>query len=318
MDEAFVRRLAFHVHFAIPARARPRPHLAGCSRRAPVADDVDVEFLGHRFQVAAATSATPRSPARSSPPSEGAPVGDAPSRAGDAARVPEAGKGLRRGRLRAVLPPPRRRGGAGGATPRDPRSRPHDPPAARDPGAERLGLAGADVVFDLPDADWRGGLGGLTVDCYLYDLRENAELRTEEPLLQRSADGSAPHACGRRPGSTAATASRRGAPRRTSRSSRSIACSARSSGSCSRIRRFPRTSCRGRSGPRSRRIPRSSRLRTGSGTSRTSGARSTTAEAVPELRGHARDAARRRPRSRRLAPVVQRVKVEGRHLAELA
>jgi hypothetical protein len=50
-------------------------------------------------------------------------------------------------------------------------------------------LAGADVVFDLPDADWRAGLGGLTVDCYLYDLRENAELRTEEPLLQRSADG---------------------------------------------------------------------------------------------------------------------------------
>ena len=50
-------------------------------------------------------------------------------------------------------------------------------------------LAGADVVFDLPDADWRGSLGKLTVDCYLYDLRENAELRTEEPLLQRSADG---------------------------------------------------------------------------------------------------------------------------------
>ena len=50
-------------------------------------------------------------------------------------------------------------------------------------------LAGADVVFDLPDADWRAGLGKLTVDCYLYDLRENAELRTEEPLLQRSADG---------------------------------------------------------------------------------------------------------------------------------
>jgi hypothetical protein len=50
-------------------------------------------------------------------------------------------------------------------------------------------LAGADVVFDLPDANWRAGLGGLTVDCYLYDLRENAELRTEEPLLQRSTDG---------------------------------------------------------------------------------------------------------------------------------
>ena len=52
-------------------------------------------------------------------------------------------------------------------------------------GAE---LAGADIVFDLPDADWRAGLGQLTVDCYLYDLRENAELRTQEPLVHRSAD----------------------------------------------------------------------------------------------------------------------------------
>jgi hypothetical protein len=52
-------------------------------------------------------------------------------------------------------------------------------------GAE---LAGADIVFDLPDAEWRAGLGQLTVDCYLYDLRENAELRTQEPLVHRSAD----------------------------------------------------------------------------------------------------------------------------------
>ena len=53
------------------------------------------------------------------------------------------------------------------------------------PGSE---LAGADVVFDLPDATWRAGLGQLTVNCYLYDVRENPELRTQEPLLQRSAD----------------------------------------------------------------------------------------------------------------------------------
>lgn len=53
------------------------------------------------------------------------------------------------------------------------------------PGSE---LAGADLVFDLPDATWRGGLGGLTVDLYLYDIRDNPELRTEEPLLQRSPD----------------------------------------------------------------------------------------------------------------------------------
>lgn len=54
------------------------------------------------------------------------------------------------------------------------------------PGSE---LAGAEIVFDLPDATWRTGIGGLTVNCYLYDLRENAELRTVEPLRHRSADG---------------------------------------------------------------------------------------------------------------------------------
>ena len=54
------------------------------------------------------------------------------------------------------------------------------------PGSE---LAGADINFDLPDADWRGSLTALTVNCYLYDVRENAELRTNEPLLQRSLDG---------------------------------------------------------------------------------------------------------------------------------
>jgi hypothetical protein len=50
-------------------------------------------------------------------------------------------------------------------------------------------LASAEVVFDLPDAAWRAHLGELTVNCYLYDIRENAELRTQEPMLQRSGDG---------------------------------------------------------------------------------------------------------------------------------
>jgi hypothetical protein len=54
------------------------------------------------------------------------------------------------------------------------------------PGSE---LAGADISFDLPDADWRAGVNTLTVNCYLYDIRENRELRTTEPLLQRSPDG---------------------------------------------------------------------------------------------------------------------------------
>ncbi|WP_373498595.1 DUF4255 domain-containing protein [Desulfococcus sp.] len=50
-------------------------------------------------------------------------------------------------------------------------------------------LAGADISFDLPDADWRAGLETLTVNCYLYDIRENFDLRTVEPPVQRSADG---------------------------------------------------------------------------------------------------------------------------------
>lgn len=54
------------------------------------------------------------------------------------------------------------------------------------PGSE---LAGADVGFDIPDAQWRQGVDKLTVNCYLYDVHENLEMRTREPLLQRSLDG---------------------------------------------------------------------------------------------------------------------------------
>jgi hypothetical protein len=50
-------------------------------------------------------------------------------------------------------------------------------------------LAGASVSFDLPDAQWRGGLSELTVNCYLYDIHENVEMRTHEMLTVRSADG---------------------------------------------------------------------------------------------------------------------------------
>lgn len=50
------------------------------------------------------------------------------------------------------------------------------------PGSE---LAQAGISFDLPDAEWRAGVSTLTVNCYLYDLRENRELRTNEPVLHR-------------------------------------------------------------------------------------------------------------------------------------
>jgi len=49
-------------------------------------------------------------------------------------------------------------------------------------------LAGAAITFDLPDTKWRNKVNKLTVNCYLYDIRENTELRTEEPVLRRSAD----------------------------------------------------------------------------------------------------------------------------------
>lgn len=50
-------------------------------------------------------------------------------------------------------------------------------------------LAGATISFDLPDSTWRGSLHGLTVNCYLYDIRENLALRTHEPRMVRSNDG---------------------------------------------------------------------------------------------------------------------------------
>jgi hypothetical protein len=50
------------------------------------------------------------------------------------------------------------------------------------PGSE---LAGADISFDIPDGDWRTSLEKLTVNCYLYDIRENRDLRTTEPVRQR-------------------------------------------------------------------------------------------------------------------------------------
>lgn len=50
-------------------------------------------------------------------------------------------------------------------------------------------LKRAKISFDLPDARWRGGLDvPLTVNCYLYDVRENREMRTHEPIVVRSAD----------------------------------------------------------------------------------------------------------------------------------
>ena len=49
-------------------------------------------------------------------------------------------------------------------------------------------LAGSDIKFDLPDTKWRQAVNKLTVNCYLFDIRENVELRTHEGVFARSAD----------------------------------------------------------------------------------------------------------------------------------
>lgn len=51
-------------------------------------------------------------------------------------------------------------------------------------------LAAADISFEIPDATWRSGLTNLTVNCYLYDVHENLEMRTYEPIVQRDTDNS--------------------------------------------------------------------------------------------------------------------------------
>jgi len=48
-------------------------------------------------------------------------------------------------------------------------------------------LAGAAITFDLPDTAWRTKVTKLTVNCYLYDVRENTDLRTEEKVVFRTA-----------------------------------------------------------------------------------------------------------------------------------
>lgn len=55
------------------------------------------------------------------------------------------------------------------------------------PGTE---LAGAEISFEIPDATWRDALESIAVNCYLYDVHENTELRTYEPLVKRNPDNS--------------------------------------------------------------------------------------------------------------------------------
>jgi hypothetical protein len=57
-----------------------------------------------------------------------------------------------------------------------------------------------DVAFDAPDREWAGRVGKPTVNCYLYDIRENLDLRGTEWTVERQPNGR--------------TAAKRQAPRR--------------------------------------------------------------------------------------------------------
>lgn len=46
-----------------------------------------------------------------------------------------------------------------------------------------------DITFDQPTGDWAAGLTRPTVDFYLYDIRENLELRNQEWTVERRPDG---------------------------------------------------------------------------------------------------------------------------------
>jgi hypothetical protein len=46
-----------------------------------------------------------------------------------------------------------------------------------------------DVAFDAPDREWAARVGKPTVNCYLYDIRENLDLRGTEWTVERLADG---------------------------------------------------------------------------------------------------------------------------------
>lgn len=46
-----------------------------------------------------------------------------------------------------------------------------------------------EVRFDQPTRDWSAGLTKPAINCYLYDIRENRELRNREWIVEREANG---------------------------------------------------------------------------------------------------------------------------------
>jgi hypothetical protein len=49
----------------------------------------------------------------------------------------------------------------------------------------KLNAGEIDIAFDQPTGEWTASLSRPTVNIYLYDIRENTELRTRSPQVQR-------------------------------------------------------------------------------------------------------------------------------------
>lgn len=50
-------------------------------------------------------------------------------------------------------------------------------------------LNDVDIRFDQPTHDWAAGLTKPAINCYLYDMRENRDLRNREWIVERQTDG---------------------------------------------------------------------------------------------------------------------------------
>ena len=100
LDEAFVRRLAFTVHFPFPDEADRRRIWRGIWPAAtPLAADVDLDFLAAQFKLSGGNIKNIALAAAFLAAADGRPVAMAPPAARHPARVPEAGQDAGRGRI---------------------------------------------------------------------------------------------------------------------------------------------------------------------------------------------------------------------------
>jgi hypothetical protein len=54
-----------------------------------------------------------------------------------------------------------------------------------------FGNGNVDIRFDQPTRDWAAGLTKPAINCYLYDIRENKDLRSREWFVERQPNGQA-------------------------------------------------------------------------------------------------------------------------------